>query len=68
LKKYKLTGSDQIPAEMIPAGCETLWSEIHKLKNSIWSQEESFDQWKEFITVPIHKNGDKIDCSNYHGM
>jgi hypothetical protein len=58
LKTYKLTGSDQIPA-----GCETLWSEIHKPKNYIWNKEESLDQWKGFITVPIHKKGNKIDCS-----
>jgi hypothetical protein len=31
LKKYKSPGSDQIPAELIQAGCETLLSEAHKL-------------------------------------
>jgi hypothetical protein len=35
LKKYKLPGSGQIPAELIQAGCETLQSEIHKLINFI---------------------------------
>jgi hypothetical protein len=33
LEKYKLSGSDQIPAEMILAGGETLQSEIHALIN-----------------------------------
>jgi hypothetical protein len=33
LKKYKSPGSDQIPAELIQAGGETLQSEIHKLIN-----------------------------------
>jgi hypothetical protein len=23
------------------------------------------DQWKESIIVPVHKKGDKTDCSNY---
>jgi hypothetical protein len=50
---------------MIQAGDEILRSEIHKLINSIWSTEELPDQWKESITVPIYKKGDKTDCSNY---
>jgi hypothetical protein len=35
LKRYKSPGSDQIPAELILAGGETLWSEIHNHINSI---------------------------------
>jgi hypothetical protein len=35
LKRYKSPGSDQILAELIQAGGETLPSEIHKLINSI---------------------------------
>jgi hypothetical protein len=50
------------------AGGETLYSEIHKFINSIWNKEELPDQWKECITVPVHKKGDKTDCSNYLGM
>jgi hypothetical protein len=49
LKKYKSPGGDQIPAELIQAGGETLWSEIHKLINSILNKEELPGQWKEFI-------------------
>jgi hypothetical protein len=47
LKKYKSPGSDQILAEMIQAGGETLQSEIYKLINSIWNKEELPHQWKE---------------------
>jgi hypothetical protein len=25
-------------------------------------------QWNESIVVPIHKNGDKTECSNYRGI
>jgi hypothetical protein len=38
-KRYKSPGSDQIPAEPIQAGGETLWSEIQKFINSIWNKE-----------------------------
>jgi hypothetical protein len=68
LKKYKSTGSDQIPAELIQEGGEILPSEIHKLINSVRNKEELPDQWKESIIVPIHRNGDKTDCNNYRGI
>jgi hypothetical protein len=36
---YKSPGSDQISAELIPAGGEILLSVIHRLLNSIWNIE-----------------------------
>ena len=39
LKKHKSPGSDQIPAELIKARSRTIYSEIHKLINSIWSKK-----------------------------
>jgi hypothetical protein len=68
LKRYKSTGADQIPAELIQAGGETLHSEIHKLIKLIWNKEELPHQWKETIVMPIHKKGDKTECSNYRGI
>jgi hypothetical protein len=46
-KRYTSPSSDQIMAELIQAVGETLWSEIHKLINSICNKEELSDQWKE---------------------
>jgi hypothetical protein len=46
LRKYKSPGSDQISAELVPAGGKTLWSELHKLINSIWNKEELPNQWR----------------------
>jgi hypothetical protein len=68
LKRYKSPGIDQIPAELIQAGGETLHSEIHKLIKLVWNKEELPHQWKESTVVPIHKKGDKTDCSNYRGI
>jgi hypothetical protein len=36
--------------------------------NSIWNTEHLPEQWKESIIVPIHKKGNKTDCSNYRGI
>jgi hypothetical protein len=68
LKRYKSPGVDQIPAELIQARGETLCSEIHKLIKLIWNKEELPHQRKESVVVPIHKKGDKTDCSNFRGI
>jgi hypothetical protein len=65
LKRYKSPDVDQIPAELIQAGGETLHLEIHKLIELIWNKEELPYQWKESVVVHINKKGDKTDCSNY---
>jgi hypothetical protein len=49
-------------------GCGMLVSVIQKLINSIWNKEELPDKWKESISLPVHKKGDKTDCNNYHGI
>jgi hypothetical protein len=68
LKGYKSPGVDEIPAQLIQAGEETLRSEIHKLIKLIWAKEKLPHQWKESIVVSIHKKGDETDCSNYRGI
>jgi hypothetical protein len=55
LKSYKSPVTDNIPAELIKVGGETLYSEIHRLICCIWNKEELPQQWKESIIVPIYK-------------
>jgi hypothetical protein len=52
LKRYKSPGVDQIPAELIQAGMETLRSEVHKLIKLIWNKEES-QSWYLFTKMVI---------------
>jgi hypothetical protein len=68
LKRYKSPDSDQIPAELIQAGCEILQSEIHKLINYIWNKEELPEQWKESNIVPIKEKDVKTYSSKYSGI
>jgi hypothetical protein len=65
LKSYKSPGTHNIPNELIKAGGETLYSEIHRLIFCIWNMEEFPQQWKESFIVPICKKGGKTDCNNY---
>jgi hypothetical protein len=68
LNSHKSPGIDQIRAELIKAGGGTILCAIHKLIISIWNKEELPEEWKESITVPTHKKGDKTDCYNYRGI
>jgi hypothetical protein len=61
LKKYKFPGSDQIPAELIQAGGETLLSAIHKLMNSVWNKEELPDSGRSLLLYQFTKRSDKTD-------
>jgi hypothetical protein len=51
MKKYKFSGTNQIPVELIQARGEMLVSLIHKLINSVWNEDELPRQWKESIIV-----------------
>jgi hypothetical protein len=55
LRRNKSLGIDQIPAELIKAGGETLYSEICELICSIWNKEELPQQWKEFTIYQFIK-------------
>jgi hypothetical protein len=66
-KDVKSPGVNQISAELIQKGGETLRSEIHKLIKLTWNTEELPHQWKKSV-VRIHKKGDKTDCNNYRGV
>jgi hypothetical protein len=68
LKRYKSPGTDQMPAELIEAGCETFRYKIHELILSTWNMDELSQQWKEYVTVPIQTKGDKTYCYNYLGI
>jgi hypothetical protein len=57
LKRYKSPGVDQIPAQLIQTGGETLRLEIHKLLKLIRKKEELPHQYEESIVLPVHKKG-----------
>jgi hypothetical protein len=60
LKRNESAGIDQIPAELIQEGENTLHSEIHELIHCIWNMEEFPLQWNVCITLRIYKKGKNL--------
>jgi len=65
LRSHRSLGIDQISGELIKAGGKTIHCETHELIISIWNKKELPEEWKESIIVPICKEDDKTDCSDY---
>jgi hypothetical protein len=49
----KTPGVDQIPADLLQAGGNTISSEINTFINSIWNNEDMPQQWKGSVNVSI---------------
>jgi hypothetical protein len=46
-----------------------VWNgQLRERKRGVQRFRELPHQWKEATVVPIHKKGDKTDCSNYRGI
>ena len=65
LKLNKSPGTDEITAEMLQAGGESLKRRIHELCDRAWKEGTIPEEWGRSILVPIPKKGDLSECSNY---
>ena len=45
-------------------GDKTFWEEIHSLMEVVWASEKMPENWQPAIICPVHKKGDKLQCSN----
>ena len=55
-------------AELIKAGGPALANWLQRLLESIWSEETMPSEWNLSVICPVHKKGDKQECSNYRGI
>src|ERR1700733_4837505 len=53
---------------MIKAGGQSSIQMMHKLCNKIYETKECPKDWGKATIVPIHKKGDKKECSNYRAI
>jgi hypothetical protein len=55
LKSYKSPGTDQIPADLVKVGGETLYSEIHRLICSIWNRRNCHSSGRNLLLYQFIK-------------
>ena len=68
LKTKKAPGIDCISSEMIKCSNNFLLSKITKLFNLILNFGYLQETWNHGLIHSIHKNGSKMDPSNYRGI
>jgi hypothetical protein len=60
LKSFKSLGTNQILAELIKAGGETLYSEIHRLICSIWNKEYCHSSGRNLLLYQFIKRAIRL--------
>ena len=68
IKKYKAPGFDNIQAELLRNGGNSLLDELEDLYRQIWSEEKIPDIWRKGIITIVPKSGDISVCSNNRGI
>lgn len=67
-KFRKAPGIDQITAEAIRYGGDTMAQVLHKMIKHIWSNECTPSDWSKMLVSPIHKKGDRLNPANYRAV
>ena len=65
LKKGKSAGVDNIPAELVQAGGETMIDVLTEICNRIWRTREWPTPWTQSLIIILPKKGNLELCQNY---
>lgn len=68
MKNGKSAGKDKLVPEMFKNLDQDGMKILLKIINRVWKEEQIPTKWCETMIVPIHKNGDRLECSNYRGI
>ena len=61
----KASGSDGIPAELFQILKDDAVKVLHSVCQQIWKTQQWPQDWKSSVFIPIPKNGNAKECSNY---
>ena len=68
MKNNKVAGLDEITAELMKTGGQTIISTLTTLLNTRWTSKMVPDEWSKGIIVKLPKRRNLTDCNNWRGI
>jgi len=65
---HKTSGGDGIPVELFQILKDIAVKVMHSICQQIWKTQQSSQDWKMSVFIPIPKEGNTKECSNYHAV
>ena len=65
VKKGKLAGVDNIPAELVQAGGQDVITALMTICNKTWQTRKWPTSWTQSLVIKFHKVGNLQQCQNY---
>ena len=62
----KVSGGVGIPVELFQILQDDAVKVLHSICQQIWKIQQSPQDWKRSVSIPIPKKGNAKECSNYH--
>ena len=62
----KASGGDRIPAELLKILRDDAVIVLFSICQQIWKTQQWSWDWKRSVFIPIQKEGNSKECSNYH--
>ena len=62
----KASGGDGIPVELFQILKDYAVKVLHLICQQIWKTQQWPQYWKRSVFIPMPKNGNTKECSNYH--
>ena len=66
ITKNKATGGDGIPVELFQILKDDTVKMLHSICQQIWKTQQWPQDWERSVFIPIPKEGNAKECSNYH--
>ena len=65
ITRNKASGGDGIPVELFQIIKDEAVKVLHSIYQQIWKTQQWPQYWKRSVFIPIPKNGNAKECSNY---